>query len=169
MCDIVGLGQQVLPIAAVRGATPVPTTSTLLFTARRFRKEILMKLASNIARYLVGLIFLIFGLNGFLHFIPTPPPPGPGGMFMGGLFLSHELLVIMALQALGGLPTASKPLCTAHAGRSRCHHHQHRAIPRVYGPKRPARRPLCLRSPRPFVLERAECFRVNLPGQLRIA
>ncbi len=62
-----------------------------------------MKLASTIARYLLGLIFLIFGLNGFLHFIPTPPPPGPGGMFMGGLFLSHELLVIMALQALGGL------------------------------------------------------------------
>ena len=62
-----------------------------------------MKLASTIARYLLGLIFVIFGLNGFLHFIPTPPPPGPGGMFMGGLFLSHELLVIMALQALGGV------------------------------------------------------------------
>ncbi len=62
-----------------------------------------MKLASTIARYLLGLVFLIFGLNGFLHFIPTPPPPGPGGMFMGSLFVSHELLVIMALQALGGL------------------------------------------------------------------
>ena len=62
-----------------------------------------MKLASTLARYLLGLVFLIFGLNGFLHFIPTPPPPGPGGMFMGGLFLSHELLAIMALQALGGL------------------------------------------------------------------
>ena len=44
-----------------------------------------MKLASTIARYLLGLVFLIFGLNGFLHFIPTPPPPGPGGMFMGGV------------------------------------------------------------------------------------
>jgi putative oxidoreductase len=62
-----------------------------------------MKLASTIARYLLGLVYLIFGSNGFLHFIPTPPPPGPGGMFMGGLFLSHELMVIMALQALGGI------------------------------------------------------------------
>ena len=35
-----------------------------------------MKLASTIARYLLGLVYLIFGLNGFLHFIPTPPPPG---------------------------------------------------------------------------------------------
>ncbi len=62
-----------------------------------------MKLASTIARYLLGLVYLIFGVNGFLHFIPTPPPPGPGGMFMGGLFVSHELVIIMALQALGGL------------------------------------------------------------------
>jgi hypothetical protein len=28
-----------------------------------------MKIASIIARYLLGLIFLVFGLNGFLHFI----------------------------------------------------------------------------------------------------
>ena len=33
-----------------------------------------MKIASLIARLLLGLIFLIFGLNGFLHFIPMPPP-----------------------------------------------------------------------------------------------
>ena len=29
-----------------------------------------MKTASTIARYLAGVIFLVFGLNGFLHFIP---------------------------------------------------------------------------------------------------
>lgn len=73
-------------------------------TARQCTERVsLMKLASTISRYLLGLVYLIFGLNGFLHFIPTPPPPGPGGMFMGGLFMSHELLVIMALQALCGL------------------------------------------------------------------
>jgi hypothetical protein len=32
-----------------------------------------MKTASTIARYLAGVIFLVFGLNGFLHFIPLPP------------------------------------------------------------------------------------------------
>ena len=35
-----------------------------------------MKTASTIARYLLGLIFLTFGLNGFFHFIPQPPPTG---------------------------------------------------------------------------------------------
>ena len=33
-----------------------------------------MKTASAIARYLAGVIFLVFGLNGFLNFIPLPPP-----------------------------------------------------------------------------------------------
>ena len=33
-----------------------------------------MKTASVIARYLSGLIFLVMGLNGFLNFIPFPPP-----------------------------------------------------------------------------------------------
>ncbi len=33
-----------------------------------------MRIASVIARYLAGVIFLVFGLNGFLNFIPLPPP-----------------------------------------------------------------------------------------------
>jgi putative oxidoreductase len=33
-----------------------------------------MRIASVIARYLAGVIFLVMGLNGFLHFIPLPPP-----------------------------------------------------------------------------------------------
>jgi hypothetical protein len=35
-----------------------------------------MRTASTIARYLAGIIFLVFGLNGFLNFIPLPPPGG---------------------------------------------------------------------------------------------
>jgi putative oxidoreductase len=42
-----------------------------------------MKITSTIARYLLGLIFLTFGLNGFLHFIPTPPPTGVAAQFFG--------------------------------------------------------------------------------------
>jgi putative oxidoreductase len=46
-----------------------------------------MKIAVIIARTLLGLIFLVFGLNFFLHFIPMPPPPpGKAGAFEGGLF-----------------------------------------------------------------------------------
>jgi len=37
-----------------------------------------MKIATIIARSLLGLIFVVFGSNMFLHFIPMPPPPeGP--------------------------------------------------------------------------------------------
>ena len=62
-----------------------------------------MKIASLIARYLLGLIFVVFGANGFLHFIPMPPPPGVAGQFMGALFVSHVLVVIFLLQLAGGI------------------------------------------------------------------
>jgi putative oxidoreductase len=62
-----------------------------------------MKTASTIARYLAGTIFLIFGLNGFLHFIPLPPPSGVAGQFMGALFVSHYLTLIFALQVIGAV------------------------------------------------------------------
>ena len=62
-----------------------------------------MKTASTVARYLAGVIFLVFGLNGFLHFIPLPPPSGVAGQFMGALFVSHYLTLIFALQVIGGV------------------------------------------------------------------
>ncbi len=62
-----------------------------------------MRTASTIARYLAGVIFLVFGLNGFLHFIPLPPPSGVAGQFMGALYVSHYLPVIFGLQVAGGM------------------------------------------------------------------
>ncbi len=62
-----------------------------------------MKIASVIARYLAGLIFLVFGLNGFLHFIPLPPPEGIAGQFMGALYVSHYLWVIFAFQVVAAI------------------------------------------------------------------
>jgi uncharacterized membrane protein YphA (DoxX/SURF4 family) len=47
-----------------------------------------MKLSSKlptIARLLLGLVFFVFGLNGFLHFLPQPPPPAGALGFVGGL------------------------------------------------------------------------------------
>ncbi len=61
-----------------------------------------MKITRLIARILLGLIFLIFGLNGFFHFIPMPPPAGLAGQFMGALFVSHYLVPIFLLQLAGG-------------------------------------------------------------------
>jgi len=63
-----------------------------------------MKIATIIARSLLGLIFVVFGSNVFLHFIPMPPPPeGPAREFMAALFMSHYLYVIGGLEVAGGL------------------------------------------------------------------
>src|SRR4051812_23545979 len=63
-----------------------------------------MKIATIIARSLLGLIFVVFGSNMFLHFIPMPPPPeGPAREFMTALFVSHYLYMVGALQLVGGL------------------------------------------------------------------
>ena len=62
-----------------------------------------MRIASIIARYLAGTIFLVMGLNGFLNFIPMPPPPGVAGQFMGILYVSHYVWVIFGFQIIGGL------------------------------------------------------------------
>ena len=60
-----------------------------------------MKIASLVSRYLLGLIFLVFGLNGFLHFIPQPPmPPGPGADFATALFVSHFLIIVLLLEII---------------------------------------------------------------------
>ena len=61
-----------------------------------------MKIATLIARMLLGLLFLVFGLNGFLHFIPMAPPAGLAGQYMGALFLSHYLVAVFLLQTIGG-------------------------------------------------------------------
>jgi len=59
-----------------------------------------MKIAALIARYLLGFIFLVFGLNGFLQFIHMPPPTGAAAQFFGALFVSHYLVVIFLLQLI---------------------------------------------------------------------
>ena len=63
-----------------------------------------MKITSLIARLLLGVIFTVFGLNGFLHFIPMgPQPTGAAGQFLGALFVSHYLPVIFGVQLLCGI------------------------------------------------------------------
>jgi len=62
-----------------------------------------MKIVTIIARILLGLEFLIFGLNGFLQFLHMPPPTGLAAQYFGVLFMSHYYIVIFLLQALGGV------------------------------------------------------------------
>jgi uncharacterized membrane protein YphA (DoxX/SURF4 family) len=42
----------------------------------------------TIARVALGLIFFVFGLNGFFHFLPQPPAPPRAMAFAGALFAS---------------------------------------------------------------------------------
>jgi putative oxidoreductase len=62
-----------------------------------------MKIASLIARLLMGLIFLVFGLNGFLHFIKAPMPEGIAGQFAGALFVSKYYVLIFGVQVISGV------------------------------------------------------------------
>jgi putative oxidoreductase len=63
-----------------------------------------MKIVTLIARILLGLIFVVFGLNGFLNFLDMGPmPTGPAGQFIGALFVSHYFWVIAGLQVVGGV------------------------------------------------------------------
>src|SRR5260370_5740075 len=62
-----------------------------------------MKILTNISRFLLGFIFLVFGLNGFLHFIPIPPPSGVAGQFIGWMFVTKYLLFVFAIQLIGGV------------------------------------------------------------------
>lgn len=63
-----------------------------------------MKIATIIARILLGLIFVVFGSNFFLNFIPMPPPPpGLAGDYFKVFAASGYMYVVGALQLLSGL------------------------------------------------------------------
>ena len=63
-----------------------------------------MKVVTIIARVLLGLIFVVFGSNAFLHFIPMPPlPQNLAGDFLKVFFASGYVYVIGAMQLVGGL------------------------------------------------------------------
>jgi uncharacterized membrane protein YphA (DoxX/SURF4 family) len=60
----------------------------------------------TIARVLMGLMFLVFGLNGFLNFIPQPkdPMPAGAGAFAGALMQTGYMMpLVMGTQLLVGV------------------------------------------------------------------
>ncbi|MBV8114665.1 MAG: hypothetical protein JO300_07985 [Silvibacterium sp.] len=61
-----------------------------------------MKIAALIARILVAIVFLFFGLNGFLHFLPGQLPPGLAGQFVGAMSQSHYDFFVSGIQVIGG-------------------------------------------------------------------
>jgi putative oxidoreductase len=67
-----------------------------------------MKVISTVARILLGIIFVFFGGNmvgaAFGHpYLHSPMPPGAAGQLLGGLFVTHFLVLIGLVQVIGGL------------------------------------------------------------------
>ena len=63
-----------------------------------------MKISTIIVRILLGLIFVFFGSNAFLHFLPMPPlPQGVTGEYLHAFFASGYVYVIGGFQVIGGL------------------------------------------------------------------
>jgi len=62
-----------------------------------------MRIVSMIGRLLLGLVFTVFGLNGFLHFIPMQPMPPVAVNFFTALGSSPYMSVIFALEVVGGV------------------------------------------------------------------
>ena len=65
--------------------------------------------AAHGARIVLGLIYFVFGLNGFLQFLPAPPPPsGAAGAYLGGLAAAGYFFPLLkATEVLGGLALLS--------------------------------------------------------------
>ena len=55
------------------------------------------------ARVIEGLIFLVFGLNGLLHFYNPPPPTGDALAWFGIMAAHHWINFIAVVQLVGGL------------------------------------------------------------------
>jgi uncharacterized membrane protein YphA (DoxX/SURF4 family) len=56
-----------------------------------------------VARTLLGLAFLVFGANFFLHFLPEPAPSPEIGAFIGALMTSKILTIVKAIEVVAGL------------------------------------------------------------------
>ena len=87
------------------------------------------------ARIVLGLIFFVFGLNGFFNFLPVPPPPeGAATQFMMGLGASGFFFPLLKITEIvvGAALLANRfvPLALVVSGSNHC---QHRRIPR--GPR----------------------------------
>ena len=56
------------------------------------------------ARILLGLVFTVFGLNGFFHFIPQPPIPGVAGELLGAMAATGYFFPLLkGLEVVAGL------------------------------------------------------------------
>jgi hypothetical protein len=81
--------------------TTIRSTKTEPRNAKSFARHL-----PTAARVLMGLIFFVMGLNGFLNFLPQPPTPIPGDAvaFLGALFKTGYMTPLIAgIQVIVGV------------------------------------------------------------------
>jgi putative oxidoreductase len=84
--------------------TSIKDCQRALFAFEINARSLPVKIVATIARYLLGLMFLVFGSNMFLNFIPMgPPPPGLAGQFTVALFAAHYFYVVGAIMVISGI------------------------------------------------------------------
>lgn len=63
-----------------------------------------MNRVSTVARYLLGFIFVVIGLNGFFHFLPLPPPTSSLAIeYFTAVTVSHYMVPVFLLQLFAGV------------------------------------------------------------------
>jgi len=63
-----------------------------------------MNRVSTVARYLLGFLFVVIGLNGFFHFLPLLPPTSPLAIeYFTAVTVSHYMVPIFLLQLTAGI------------------------------------------------------------------
>jgi uncharacterized membrane protein YphA (DoxX/SURF4 family) len=66
--------------------------------------NVIDKYLPTAGRLFLGLVFTVFGLNFFLHFLPTPAPPPGAAAFAGALFASVYLFPLLkTIEVVAGL------------------------------------------------------------------
>ena len=93
-----------------------------------------MKIITVIARFLLGFIFLVFGLNGFLHFIPSSPPPERLANSSDSLCLPLSGPDISAPDHFGG-PAPGQSVRPTRVGVTRSDHRQYPAHSHLDAPE----------------------------------
>ena len=63
-----------------------------------------IRITAMIVRYLLGLIFFVFGLNGFFNFMPAPPMEGDMLTYVNGIIATGYFMpMLKTLQVATGL------------------------------------------------------------------
>ena len=63
-----------------------------------------MRIVAIVARFILGLLFTVFGLNGLFHFMPNPPATPGAAAFFGALAATHYMFaLIFVSQVIGGV------------------------------------------------------------------